>query len=147
MIDLIIIMIALLVTYITGTISERRHLGRLKTSEEALLSSPFVTDSFTAKNADIERTEFISAGCVIAADRFKNFLAGLRNIFGGSVSSYESLTERARRQAIVTMREQAKDADMVVKARIQLCELGKGRVEAIAYGTAIYLRKPTSAQV
>ena len=142
--DLIFLIIFLVVTFATGSFFEKRHFSRLNKREETLIDNPFFTDSFTALHEDVKRTEFVSAGCVIAADYFKNFLGGLRNFFGGNMSAYESLTERARREAIVQMREKAGDADMVVKARIQLTELGKGRVEAIAYGTAVYLNKPSA---
>jgi uncharacterized protein YbjQ (UPF0145 family) len=37
------------------------------------------------------------------------------------------------------MRNKAKDADMIVNVRLQMTEIGNGRVEAIAYGTALYL--------
>jgi uncharacterized protein YbjQ (UPF0145 family) len=135
------IIIFLIIALITGTIIEKRHLKRINSREEALVDKPFFNDHFTSVHDDVNRTEFVSAGCVIGADYFKVFLAGLRSIFGGSVSAYESLTERARREAVLKMREQAPHADMIVQARIQLTELGKAKVEAIAYGTAVYLNK------
>jgi uncharacterized protein YbjQ (UPF0145 family) len=137
------IIIFLIIAYITGSIIEKRHLKNVGKREEALADNPYFNDPFTAQTQEnVERVELVSGGAVIAADYFKAFLAGLRNIFGGSVSSYESLTERARREAILKMREQAPNADMIVQARIQLTELGRRRVEALAYGTAIYLKKP-----
>ena len=44
---------------------------------------------------------------MVSVDYFKRFLAGLRMIFGGRVSSYESLLDRARREALLRMRLQA----------------------------------------
>ncbi|MCI5128213.1 MAG: hypothetical protein D3907_06860, partial [Candidatus Electrothrix sp. AUS3] len=32
---------------------------------------------------------------------FKRIVAGLRNIFGGNVQSYETLVDRARREAVI----------------------------------------------
>ncbi|HBH31674.1 MAG TPA: hypothetical protein DDX81_07200, partial [Desulfofustis sp.] len=80
---------------------------------------------------------------------FKRLLAILRNIFGGAVTSYESLVDRARREAILRMKEAARQqgAALVINLRLETSAIGQqanrkrqvGSVEAIAYGTAIIL--------
>jgi uncharacterized protein YbjQ (UPF0145 family) len=141
MIDLIVIIVVLIVTYISGTILEKNHFKRIREREQKLLKQPYVVDSFTPLNSDIKETKFVDGSCVVAADRFKVFLGGLLSIFGGRIAIYENLTDRARREAIIRMREKARDADMVVCTRIQYTELGArgGQIEAMAYGTAVYL--------
>ncbi|MFT6733724.1 MAG: hypothetical protein ACJAS9_001914 [Polaribacter sp.] len=47
-------------------------------------------------------------------DYFKRFLAGLRNIFGGRVVTYESLVDRARREAILRMKEKCPAAPSLI---------------------------------
>ena len=145
MIDLIIIIIVLTVTYFTGTLIEKRHFKKIRAREHALMSQPYISDQARDEDfSDAERVELVVGSCVIAADRFKVFFGGLISIFGGNISAYETLTDRARRQAILNMREQASDADALVCTRLQFSELGArrgGQVEAIAYGTAIYRRK------
>jgi uncharacterized protein YbjQ (UPF0145 family) len=80
---------------------------------------------------------------VISIDYFKRFLAGLRNIFGGEVSSYETILDRARREAILRMKEAAKEADIIINLRIETSTIAKssknqvGCSEVLAYGTAI----------
>jgi uncharacterized protein YbjQ (UPF0145 family) len=81
---------------------------------------------------------------VISVDYFKRLLANLRNIFGGKVKSYETLIDRARREAILRMKEMAGDARVIVNVRIETATIGRkanqkgvGCIEAIAYGTAI----------
>lgn len=110
--------------------------------EEEAIFQLFTSDAFTTREENVERMKFVGGSCVIAADKFKMILGGLRSFFGGKVSSFESLTERARREALLRMRAQAPDADMIINGRIQLCEIGQGQVEAIAYGTAVYLKRP-----
>ena len=69
----------------------------------------------------------------------------MRSIVGGRVSSYESLIDRARREAILRMKEQAAtlDANYVFNVKMETSSISKGRrnsigsVEVLAYGTAI----------
>lgn len=141
MIDLAILIAIVIIAFFTGSWAEKRHTKNLRKREQTLIGKPFVTDSFTALEDDIRETRLVGGSCVIAADKFKMMLGGLRNFFGGNMAAFESLTERARREAILRMREEAPGADMIVQSRVQMCELGKGRVEALAYGTAIFLNK------
>ena len=54
------------------------------------------------------RTSFLVNGStVVSNDYFKRLLAILRNIFGGRVKAYESLLDRARREAVLRMKDEA----------------------------------------
>ena len=139
--DLIVFAIILIITYITGSTIEKNHYKRIFAREKLLVEQPYVSDSFIKPEDDVKDVKMVMGSCVIAADRFKVFLGGLRSMFGGTVTAYESLTDRARREAILRMREKATSADMIVQTRIQFSEVGKAQVEVIAYGTAIYLNK------
>jgi uncharacterized protein YbjQ (UPF0145 family) len=139
--DFIIFIIILVVAYFTGSTIERNHYKRIIAREKILMERPYVSDTFLKPEDNVKSSKIVVGSCVIAADRFKVFLGGLRSIFGGNVAAFESLTDRARREAILRMREKANNADMVVKTRIQFSEVGKAQVEVIAYGTAIYLEK------
>ena len=69
----------------------------------------------------------------------------MRAIIGGRVSSYETLIDRARREAILRMKEQAaaKGANYVFNVKMETSSISKGQrdsigsVEVLAYGTAI----------
>ena len=82
---------------------------------------------------------------LISIDFFKKFVAGLRNLVGGRVSAYESLLERARREAILRMKAeaQARGAKSVWNVRIETSSItkdatqGVAAVEVIAFGTAV----------
>ncbi len=91
------------------------------------------------------RPFLVMGSAVIATDYFKVFAAKLRTLFGGEMKSYVSLMERARRQAMVRMLEQAKaqGARVVWNVRYETtCTGGQqkkkpGGVEITAYGTAL----------
>ena len=80
---------------------------------------------------------------------FKRFLAGLRMIFGGRIRAYEPLLDRARREALLRMREDAiaRGFDLVINVRIETSRLataarngrGTAGVEVLAFGTALKL--------
>jgi uncharacterized protein YbjQ (UPF0145 family) len=69
----------------------------------------------------------VSGHVVIAQDYFKSFLASLVNITGGRVTSYESLLDRGRREALCRMRESAKawGCDQIV---IKICVIIKDQI-------------------
>ena len=83
----------------------------------------------------------------MSADYFRSFLAGLRNIIGGRVASFEAMMDRGRREAILRMKEQFPEADVIVNLRLETSTIGAqqagrrsnqlGTVELFAYGTAI----------
>jgi len=78
-------------------------------------------------------------------DFFKRFLSSLRNLIGGRVRAYETLLDRARREAILRMKEEAiaHGAHMIFNLKVETSSIHKGRrnavgsVEVLAYGTAL----------
>ena len=95
----------------------------------------------------VVRMELVAGCMVVSIDYFKRILAALRNIFGGNLSSYEPLVDRARREAVLRMKEQCPGASQIINVRIETSSIFKtskkgsvGSVEVIAYGTAITFR-------
>lgn len=94
------------------------------------------------------QTQLVSGSVVISIDFFKKFVAGLRSLFGGRLKAYESLLDRARREAILRMKESAlqNNARVIINVRIETASINKnsgrrqgvGSVEVVAYGTAIF---------
>ncbi len=143
--QLLFFILLIAVGYTAGTVAEKKHYKSIEAREQALLHLPAIT----FKNAPIDekkviKAEMVTGSAVIAVDYFKQFLAGLRNIFGGNVKSYESLIDRARREALLRMKESAGNASVIVNVRIETSTIGKSKrkqkstsVEALAYGTAL----------
>ena len=69
--------------------------------------------------------------------------AGLQTIFGGNITLYETLCERAREQAFERMLEHAESmgANAVVAMRYDATEIMAGVTEVLAYGTAVVVEK------
>ncbi len=150
LIQLYIVLFFIILGFITGTLIEKRHYRSIKERELKFLKLPAVTiKNVLDKEAIINDVNFVTGSAVISLDYFKRFLAGLYNFFGGEIKSYESLLDRARREAILRMKEKAVDADIILNVRIETSAIGKsaekrktiGSIEAIAYGTAITLKK------
>jgi len=132
-----------LLGYISGSIIEKNHYKRIRVREAALLNLPTIGLKRPLNEDDIEHVKLITGNVVISIDYFKKILAGLINFFGGNISAYETLIDRARREAIIRMKQSAKGASEIINVRIETTSISKntqnvGAIEVIAYGTAIY---------
>lgn len=69
-----------------------------------------------------------------------NFLGGLQSIFGGKISAYVKLAERARQEAFDHMCQHATEggANAVIGMRYDATEIMDGITEVLAYGTAVW---------
>ncbi|UCD29504.1 MAG: heavy metal-binding domain-containing protein [Planctomycetota bacterium] len=130
-----------------GSLREWRHLQSLSRRERQY-SDMIVRNVKQVPNPEsVEQAGLVSGEAVIATDYFKSFAAGLRNIVGGEVKTYETLMARARREAIARMMEHARQigASEVWNVRLETSNIrsGSGRrnpgvsVEAFAFGTAV----------
>ena len=117
---------------------ERKHLNELAEKEQRLAyitldNNRFKTSEFTG--------QMISSNVVISHDYFKYVIASIQNFFGGRLTTYESVVDRARREAVVRLKLEAEKigAKQILGLRLATTELGMqgGMVEVFAYGTAI----------
>ena len=74
---------------------------------------------------------------VVSSNYFSRMLAGFRNFFGGNVRSYETLLNRARREAILRMKAEAIGADIVFNMKFETVSLDNvyARQQGGAVGT------------
>lgn len=72
-----------------------------------------------------------------------NFGASIQAIFGGNISLYTSLCERAREDAYNLMLEHAGQlgANAVVGVRYDATEISAGITEVLCYGTAVFVEQ------
>ena len=148
--NLILFIVLVGIGYSIGTIAEKRHYKSIEEREEKFLHLPAVTmRNILEPDATVEKATLVTCNSVISIDYFKRILAGLRNIFGGQVSAYETLVDRARREAVLRMKADVSQADMIMNVRIETSAIGSnanrrksiGSIEALAYGTAVTLKK------
>lgn len=143
--NLIIILVLLLAGYGFGQWSEKRHYRSIIQREHQYNRIPAIASRFPPKRDPYHSQTLVLGSVVISVDYYKRFLARLRNFFGGRVKSYESLLDRARREALLRMKAEASqlNAEYVFNVKYETASISKGRrdtigsVEVLAYGTAL----------
>ena len=144
----------LAVTYFTGRRVERRHYASIRARERELAMLPAVTFRQIPSGWVVDGLGVVSGSVVVSVDYFKRFLAGLRTLVGGRVTSYETLLDRARREAILRCKEDARRRgyQAVVNLRIETTRVSRASnnsratagVEVLAFGTGLELRRDPS---
>ena len=73
----------------------------------------------------------------------RDFMAGLKNIFGGELKGYTELLQESRQEAMERMMAQAKaiGANAVLNIRFSTSSVAVGAAELFAYGTAVILEQ------
>lgn len=131
--------------YGVGNYREKKHYRSIKIREARLLK--LQVSSLKPGAGDLKgcRGQLVSGNAVIANDYFKTFVSNLRNFFGGRMKSFETLIDRARREAVLRMLREAEllKASRVVNLRIETSTIGAQKnasssVEVFAYATALF---------
>ncbi len=136
------LLVLFVVGWFFGARHERQHLARLKIAELELRHIIVSTERFyqPKMNPDTQG-ELVLGSVVIAQDYFKMIIARVLSLFGKNLTTYETLLDRARREAIVRMRIQAQAAgyNHIYGLRLEVSNINQlgSMVEAIAYGTAV----------
>lgn len=143
--QLIIFLILIALGYFFGHHAEKKHYQSILEREKQWLRLPTSSSKYVmADDREVNRCHLVNGSMVVSVDYFKRILAKLRNFFGGNVRSYETLIDRARREAVLRMKESCPEADQVINLRLETSSITKGRgkqigsVEVLAYGTAVY---------
>jgi uncharacterized protein YbjQ (UPF0145 family) len=139
-------LLVLVGAYFTGTAIERRHYRSLRVRENASRRFLAITFPYVPEDQTVVAAELVTGSVVVSIDHFKRFLAGLRMLFGGRVTSYETLLDRGRREAIMRLKENSRKRGFqaVVNVRLETSRLASSRgdkgtagVEVLAFGTAL----------
>ncbi|MBK8481348.1 MAG: heavy metal-binding domain-containing protein [Proteobacteria bacterium] len=152
MFDLIVFAGLLGCGYFIGGYYERSHYRSIRAREAASLSLSLLTGKAIDPDWQVTQATLVTGVCVISVDYFKSVAASLRNLVGGRVSAYEHLLDRARREALLRMKEEAAvlgSKVVVVNVRLETSSISgmkaDGRssrvasIEVLAYGTALAL--------
>lgn len=141
--------VLLLGAWVSGTLIERWHLGNLLRLESGSKDILALTIEDVPPDWRIESSDLVIGNVVISLDYFKRFAAGLKGVVGGNIRVYEPLLERARREALIRMKEEARERghDTIINVRIETSRLASARadgrgtsgVEILAFGTAVTL--------
>lgn len=137
--------------WISGTLIERRHLKTLLLLESGSRDVLALTIEDLPAAWRVESSGLAIGSVVISQDYFKRVAASIKGMFGGNLRVLEPLLERARRDALLRMKAEARAQghDTIINVRIETSPLantrrdGKGiaGVEIMAFGTAITVNK------
>ena len=137
----------LMLGFFIGRHKEKRHYQSIRRREEALLHIPATTSWHHDTEREIEEVRLVFGSTAVSVDYFKRLLAFFRNLIGGEVKAYGSLVDRARREAILRMKESYPQSDAFINCRLATSSITTGRsrrtacVEVIAYATALRYRR------
>ena len=106
------------------------------------LTHPLTTTAFelpgyrTVKSFGVVRGIMVRSRSIVG-----NFGASLQSIFGGNISIYTSLCERAREDTFNQMIAHAGQigANAVIGVRYDATEIAPGITEVLCYGTAVFV--------
>lgn len=90
----------------------------------------------------VEHFGIVSGSTVRAKHAGRDFMAGLKNIFGGELKGYTELLSESREEALARMRAQAKSmgANAIVNVRFSTSSVAAGAAELYVYGTAVSVK-------
>lgn len=141
--------LVVMVAYFVGNAIEKKHFREIRAREEKVHGFPVITFATLPSDWRVGSAELVTGSVVVSLDYFKRIIAGLRGLIGGRVKTYEPLLDRARREAVLRMIENAKARgyDAVINVRFETSRLANARkdgrgtagVEMLAFGTAITL--------
>ncbi|MCB0326987.1 MAG: heavy metal-binding domain-containing protein [Bdellovibrionales bacterium] len=146
---LIPLLLLVLVGYVVGTWIETQHFKNIRERERRTRNLPALTMKLPLASTQVSDVTLVSGSVVVSVDYFKRFVMSLIQLVGGRISSYETLMDRARREAQLRMKEQAMQwgATSIVNLRMETSTIANqnkknnlGTVEVLAYGTAIKAR-------
>ena len=142
--QIIITIVLVTLGYFFGKRAENKHYKQLIEREAVMNALPAMASRIPPGDGEYDQV-LVSGSVVIANDYFKSFVAGLRNLFGGKISTYETLLDRARREAVLRMKDQAKalGAEAVFNVKYEASNISGQYnkklpiLEVHAYGTAL----------
>jgi uncharacterized protein YbjQ (UPF0145 family) len=137
--------------YVAGSFAERSHYKSIRLRELRFRRMPTTNLRRPPVHWRVEGVGMVAGSTVVSVDYFKRFLAQLRGLVGGRVRAYESLLDRARREAVLRMKEEAAQGgyDAVINVRLESTNIasplrndkGTAGVEVLAFGTALKLAR------
>ena len=103
-----------------------------------------VTTTPTIEGARITRYYGIVSGeTIIGANVFRDFMAGIRDFFGGRSGSYEKVLREAKETALQEMQQQAQlmGANAIIGVDLDYETVGESMLMVTAAGTAVLLEE------
>ena len=145
--QLSIFIVLLILGYFLGNYFEKKHYKSILKREHQTQNIPLISFGAKLNMPDVQDAKMFVGSVVISVDYFKRISSMLVKLVGGRITVYESLLDRARREAQLRLKEQAIawGAKQIFNVRLETATIGGhdgdnnsiGSVEVMAYGTAI----------
>ncbi|MFA5993036.1 MAG: YbjQ family protein [Candidatus Pacearchaeota archaeon] len=100
--------------------------------------------SFEIEGYKVVKTLGIVRGIIVRSrSLIGNIGAGIQSLFGGNITLYTELCERARKESFEMLLKHAEElgANAVIGVRYDATEISAGIAEVICYGTAVVVKK------
>ncbi|MDR0842395.1 MAG: YbjQ family protein [Acidobacteriota bacterium] len=144
---ILLIICLLIVGYICGTVGQQRHYQSIKQREELYRDILVFNEKVPPQEFSGQSYALVCGSVVMGCDYFRQAIAGLKALFGGRLTSFESMLDRGRREAILRMKSEARrmGAKAVFNVRMETSTLsysqggkkgGLACMELVVYGTA-----------
>jgi uncharacterized protein YbjQ (UPF0145 family) len=108
------------------------------------MTHPLTTTAFDLPGFRIAKSFGVVRGIIVRLRSvIGNFGASIQSLFGGNISLYTSLCERAREDTFNLMLAHAGQlgANAVIGVRYDATEIAPGITEVLCYGTAVFVEK------
>jgi uncharacterized protein YbjQ (UPF0145 family) len=105
---------------------------------------PLTTTTFELPGYRVVKSFGVVRGIIVRSRSIVgNIGAGIQSLFGGNISLYTSLCERAREDAFNDMISHAGQlgANAVIGVRYDATEISAGITEVLCYGTAVFVEQ------
>ena len=105
---------------------------------------PLTTTTFELPGYRVVKSFGVVRGIIVRSRSvIGNFGASIQALFGGNISIYTSLCERAREDTFNQMLTHAGElgANAVIGVRYDATEIAPGITEVLCYGTAVFVEK------
>lgn len=108
------------------------------------MKTEMTTTAFELVNHKIVKNLGMVRGIIVRSRSIiGNIGAAIQSLFGGNISLYTALCERARKDSFEMMVKHAEElgANAIIGVRYDATEIARGITEVICYGTAVVVRK------
>ncbi len=111
------------------------------------MNNSMVTTALTLPGYKIVSSHGVVRGITVRSRSIiGNFFGGLQSLFGGNITIYTRLCERARAETYQLMCEHAEQqgANAIISVRYDATDLMAGLTEVLCYGTAVIVEPDSS---
>ncbi len=121
---------------------ERKFLSNIE-NRESQLNTPVFSIGRKLTAFTIEKSYFVESSVVVTMNFLRRYKLYFLRLIYGSSEPIKWLIDIAKREALLRLKESAKDATYIVNVRFAHTKTNKNEIEVLTYGTAIHLYQDT----